>query len=76
MDSNGSETTAYGLPLAAKAENIFFRTAWVQILLFSHRSVYPAERGHFTTCEVARSFPSSNEIKKCLKFYKQSCDEA
>jgi hypothetical protein len=68
MDSTGRETTAYELPLPAKAENIFFSTASVQILLLSHRSVYPAELGGFSMCEAARSFPSSNEIKNAWNF--------
>ena len=80
MDNTGREATTYGLPLPAKAHNIFFSTASVQILLLSHRSVSPAERGPFSACEAARSFPSTNEITNAWNFgphfYKWSCDEA
>jgi len=68
MDSTGREMIAYGLPLPDKAENIFFSTVSVQILLLSHRSVCPTELGLLSACEAARSFPSSNEIKNAWNF--------
>jgi hypothetical protein len=68
MDGTGREMIAYGLPLPGKSENIFFSTVSVLILLLSHRSVCPAELGPFSACEVARSFPSSNEIKNAFNF--------